>query len=194
MNEHKVVFTGSLGAGKTTAIASISEIPVINTDIQTSDFTKPVMRQIGAHSSTPSIEVANRSMTTVAMDYGEVNLELGKKLRLYGTPGQQRFDYMWKVLIHGAQGLVIFVDNAGTDPIGDLARYTDIFREYILTTHTVVAVTRMDLVPRPSIQVYHNYLHQLGIQLPVFSVDARSSESVANMVGHLVEMINGESC
>ncbi|WP_353571997.1 ATP/GTP-binding protein [Candidatus Albibeggiatoa sp. nov. BB20] len=191
MNEHKIVFTGSLGAGKTTAIASISEIPVINTDIQTSDFTKPVIHQI--EKQLPASSAIKHSITTVAMDYGEVNLESGKKLRLYGTPGQQRFDYMWKVLIQGAQGLVIFVDNAGTDPVGDLARYTDIFREYILNTKTVIAVTRMDLAPRPSMQVYQNYLHQLGIQLPVFAVDARSRESVANMVRHLVEMINGES-
>jgi small GTP-binding protein len=191
MNEHKIVFTGSLGAGKTTAIASISEVPVINTDIQTSDFNRPVMRQIEKHSV--SSAMTNPNITTVAMDYGEINLDSGKKLRLYGTPGQQRFDYMWKVLIQGAQGLVIFVDNAGTDPIGDLARYTDIFREYILNTQTVVAVTRMDLAPRPSMQVYQNYFQQLGIQLPVFAVDARSYESVANMLGHLVEMINGEN-
>lgn len=186
MNEHKIVFTGSLGAGKTTAIASISEIPVINTDIRTSDFSKPVTRQMTK--KTPPVII-----TTVAMDYGEVNLDSGKKLRLYGTPGQQRFDYMWKVLIHGAQGLVIFIDNAGADPIGDLARYTDIFREYILNTQTVIAVTKIDVMSRPSVQVYQNYLNQLGIQLPVFTVDARSSESVANMLGHLVEMINGEN-
>jgi len=191
MNDQKIVFTGSLGAGKTTAIASISEIPVINADIQTSDFTRPVMRQI-EKKALPN-NVTGRSMTTVAMDYGEVNLGSGKKLRLYGTPGQQRFDYMWKLLIQGAQGLVVFVDNAGVDPVGDLARYTDIFREYILTTQTVIAVTRMDLAPRPSMQVYQNYLHQLGIQLPVFAVDARSSESVVNMIRHLIEMINGEN-
>ncbi|MEK7990625.1 MAG: ATP/GTP-binding protein [Thiotrichaceae bacterium] len=191
MNDQKIVFTGSLGAGKTTAIASISEIPVINADIQTSDFTRPVMRQI-EKKALPN-NATGRSMTTVAMDYGEVNLGSGKKLRLYGTPGQQRFDYMWKLLIQGAQGLVIFVDNAGVDPVGDLARYTDIFREYILTTQTVIAVTRMDLAPRPSMQVYQNYLHQLGIQLPVFAVDARSSESVVNMIRHLIEMINGEN-
>ena len=191
MNEHKIVFTGSLGAGKTTAIASISEIPVINTDIKTSDFTKPVIRQVEKH--LPISSTVSCHITTVAMDYGEVGLELGKKLRLYGTPGQQRFDYMWKVLIQGAQGLVIFIDNAGTDPIGDLARYTDIFREYILNTHTVIAVTKVDIMSRPSVQAYHHYLQQLGIQLPVFTVDARSSESVANMVSHLVEMINGEN-
>ncbi len=194
MNEHKIVFTGSLGAGKTTAIASISEIPVINTNVHTTEFAKPVIHQVEkqVEKTLSQLTVINHHITTVAMDYGELSLETGKKLRFYGTPGQQRFDYMWKVLIQGAHGLVIFVDNAGKDPIGDLARYTDIFREYILQIHTIIAVTRMDLAPRPSTQVYRDYLKQLGIQIPVFTVDARSGESVANMVRHLVEMIHGE--
>lgn len=168
MNEHKIIFTGSSGAGKTTAIASISDIPVTSTYVRTLDFA-----QLGEG------ETLNRN--SVVMDYGESNLN-GKKLRFYGTPGQQRFDYMWKNLIQNAEGLVIFINNAGTDPIGDIARYTDIFREYILNTNTIIAITHIDLAPCPTVQIYQNYLYQLGTKLPICAIDARSRKNVVAML------------
>jgi hypothetical protein len=173
MREIKLVFTGSSGAGKTTAIAALSEIPVINTDVRASDLT---------HSK-------QKEKTTVAMDYGELTLEDGQKLRLYGTPGQQRFDYMWKILIKGALGLIILVDNAGSDPVGDLARYLDNFREFIKETGAVIGVTRMDIAAEPPLQTYYDYLQQQGIQLPILPVDARSHESVVMLIQALIAML-----
>lgn len=173
MSEIKIVFTGSIGAGKTSAITAISEVPVINKNVRTTDMTT----------------LSRRSTTTVAMDYGELTLDNGQKLRLYGTPGQQRFDYMWKILIKGALGLIILVDNAGSDPIGDLARYIGNFREFIKETSAVVGVTRMDISPEPELQVYHNYLQEQGIQLPLYAVDARSRQSIAMLIQALVTML-----
>lgn len=173
MNEIKLVFTGSMGAGKTTAIATISEIPVINTDVRATDLSNSQRKE----------------KTTVAMDYGELTLEDGQKLRLYGTPGQHRFDYMWKILIKGALGLIILVDNAGSDPIGDLARYIDNFREFINETGAVIGITRMDLAPEPHLQLYYDYLQEQGIQLPLLPVDARSRESVIMLIQTLIAML-----
>lgn len=173
MSEIKIVFTGSIGAGKTSAITAISEVPVINKNVRTTDMST----------------LSRRSTTTVAMDYGELTLDNGQKLRLYGTPGQQRFDYMWKILIKGALGLIILVDNAGPDPIGDLARYIGNFREFIKETSAVVGVTRMDISPEPELQVYHNYLQEQGIQLPLYAVDARSRQSIAMLIQALVTML-----
>ncbi len=173
MNEIKLVFTGSMGAGKTTAIAAISEIPVINTDVRATDLTTS----------------QKKSKTTVAMDYGELTLADGQKLRLYGTPGQQRFDYMWKILIKGALGLIILIDNSGSDPIGDLARYVDNFRGFINETTAVIGITRMDLSPEPELQRYHDYLNERSIQLPIFSVDARSPESIVMLIEALIAML-----
>jgi signal recognition particle receptor subunit beta len=173
MNEIKIVFTGSMGAGKTTAIASISEIPVINTDVTTTDLSASQRKE----------------KTTVAMDYGELTLADGQKLRLYGTPGQQRFDYMWKILTKGALGIIILIDNAGADPIGDLARYLDNFREFINDTSAVVGITRMDVTPEPRLQLYYDYLQQRGMQLPVCPIDARSRESVIQLVQALLAML-----
>ena len=69
--EHKILFAGPVGAGKTTAIASISDIPVVQTEAKATD------------------DVAMRKAnTTVAMDYGTLNLDGVAKIHLYGTPGQ----------------------------------------------------------------------------------------------------------
>lgn len=181
MSEIKLVFTGSAGAGKTTAISTISEIPVINTDVRSNDFTTHIIHQ--------NKEATRKDTITVAMDYGELTLDDGQKLRIYGTPGQQRFDYMWKILIKGALGLIILVDNAGTDPIGDLARYLDNFREFIKETSAVVGITRMDLAPEPDLQVYYDYMQSQGILLPIYSIDARSRESVVMLIQALVAML-----
>jgi hypothetical protein len=173
MTEIKLVFTGSVGAGKTTAIASLSEIPVINTDVRATDLTT----------------LQRKAKTTVALDYGELTLDDGQKLRLYGTPGQQRFDYMWKILIKGAIGLIILVDNSGPDPIGDLARYLDNFRGFINETSAVIGITRMDLSPEPDLQRYYDYLNEQSIQLPIFPVDPRSHHSVVMLIQALVAML-----
>lgn len=173
MSEIKIVFTGSMGAGKTTAIAAISEIPVISTDVRATD----------------SDVLQRKETTTVAMDYGELTLEDGQKLRLYGTPGQQRFEYMWKILTRGALGLVILIDNSGSDPIGELVRYIDNFREFIGETSAVIGISHMDTNPEPDLQSYYSYLQERGIELPVLPVDARSADSVVMLIQALLAML-----
>lgn len=187
-NEIKIVFTGSVGAGKTTAISNISEIPVINTDISTHDLSSTILHDVYANSSSQLLTPYQEAMT-VAMDYGELTLPDGQKLRLYGTPGQQRFDYMWKILIKGALGLIVLVDNAGSDPIGDMARYIDNFRDFIHQTSAVIGITKMDIAPQPNLSIYYQYLQEHHIQLPIFPVDARSKDSVVMLIQSLVAML-----
>ena len=76
MSNHKIIFTGPVGAGKTTAISSISDMPPLTTDEAASDMTRN-----------------RKSGTTVAMDYGVMNLQASERIHLYGTPGQERFDW-----------------------------------------------------------------------------------------------------
>jgi signal recognition particle receptor subunit beta len=103
MSQYKIIFTGPVGAGKTTAINSISDLPPVKTDAAASDMTK-----------------SKKSATTVAMDYGVMNLPGGEKLHLYGTPGQERFDFMWDILVTGGIGLVLLLDNTRADPFVDM--------------------------------------------------------------------------
>lgn len=172
MKEIKLVFTGSMGAGKTTAISAISEIPVINTDVRATDDARQ-----------------RKETTTVALDYGEMTLGDGQKLRLYGTPGQERFSFMWKILMEGALGVVILVDNAGEKPLDDLDLYIRHFRGLVEDNMIVVGVTRMDLAPEPELQVYHEYLMGKELFIPVFSVDVRDGEHVSMLIQSLVAML-----
>jgi signal recognition particle receptor subunit beta len=137
MKEIKLVFTGSMGAGKTTAISAISEIPVINTDVRT----------IGE-------DAERKKTTTAAMDYGELTLDDGNKLRLYGTPGQERFQYMWPILIKGALGLIILVDDSNSQSLKDLELFINYFRDHINKIPTVVGYLPERILDRVQIFKY----------------------------------------
>ncbi|MGC8697419.1 MAG: GTP-binding protein [Halothiobacillus sp.] len=169
MAQHKIIFTGPVGAGKTTAIQSLSDIPIITTDEAATDMT------------------ANRKpQTTVAMDYGLMKLGDGERVHLYGTPGQERFDFMWEILTEGGLGLVLMLDNTRERPFQDLAFYLKAFAPFIAETQLVVGITRMDESKTPSLPEYHAQLKQHGYKVPVFEVDARVKKDVAALVQALL--------
>lgn len=171
--EHKIIFAGPVGAGKTTAINSISDIPVVQTEAKATDDV--------------ALRKAN---TTVAMDYGTLNLEGGAKIHLYGTPGQERFSFMWDILALGGLGLVLLIDNARDDPLADLEFYLKAFNRFIDKSAVVIGVTRMDSKPRPGLYSFHTRLEQLGIKAPVFEVDARDRDDVKIMLLGLLAMLD----
>src|SRR5690606_33434332 len=121
---------------------------------------------------------ANKEETTVALDYGEVTLDTGEKLHLYGTPGQVRFEFMWKVLAQGALGVVVLMDNSRRDPLGDLKQYLEAFRALIPAGRVVVAIGRMDTHPQPSLDDYIDHLSAMGYFLPAMPADVRRREDV----------------
>lgn len=167
----KIVFAGPVGAGKTTAIASISDIEPVRTDERASDMTAD-----------------RKSNTTVAMDYGMLRLPGGEKVMLYGTPGQERFDFMWDILSDGGIGLVLLIDNTRPQPFDDMRFFLDAFREFIGRTQVVIGVTHSDETPMPSPAEYRDALHAHGIAqpVPVFEVDARSHADVSLLVQSLL--------
>ena len=159
--EHKIIFTGPVGAGKTTAIASISDIPVVKTEANATDEV-----------------MLRKSNTTVAMDYGSLNLGEGAKVHLYGTPGQERFSFMWDILTIGGVGLVLMLDNAREDPLADLEFFLDAFKPFIEKNAVVIGVARMDVSPRPGLYTFHKKLFELNMNVPIFEVDARERKDV----------------
>ncbi|WP_340124358.1 GTP-binding protein [Methylobacter svalbardensis] len=169
MSHYKIIFTGPVGAGKTTAIESISDTPPIKTDASASDMTK-----------------AKKASTTVAMDYGIMNLADGEKIHLYGTPGQERFDFMWDILTTGGIGLILLLDNTRADPFQDMKFFLDSFQKFIAETNVAIGVTQMDLSNKPTINDYHIQLQGMGIKPPVFSVDARVKNDVSILVQSLL--------
>jgi signal recognition particle receptor subunit beta len=169
MSQYKIIFTGPVGAGKTTAIESISDIPPIKTDASASDMTK-----------------TKKLSTTVAMDYGIMNLAGGEKIHIYGTPGQERFDFMWDILTTGGIGLILLLDNTRADPFQDMKFFLDSFQKFIAETNVAIGVTQMDLSNKPTINDYHIQLEGMGIKPPVFSVDARVKNDISLLVQSLL--------
>lgn len=164
MSEHKILFSGTTGAGKTTAIGAVSEIPPLSTDVRNTDTG------------------ISKEMTTVGLDYGELTLDGGDKLRLYGTPGQKRFDFMWKILSKGALGLIILIDNRRADPLADLDMYLQGFQQLIEDTACVVAVGRLDTHPTPDLEQFSSHLAMHGVLCPVLEVDVRDAPQVVRLL------------
>ena len=171
--DHKIIFTGPVGAGKTTAIASISDIEPIRTDEHASDMTQK-----------------RKSATTVAMDYGMIRLVPKEKVDLYGTPGQERFDFMWDILTKGGIGLVLLLDNTRPTPFEDMRFYIKAFKEFIDGTRLVIGVTQMDARATPTIDEYVRQLAELDVTAPIFEVDARQRADVSTLIEALLLQID----
>lgn len=171
--EHKIIFAGPVGAGKTTAIKAISDIEVVSTESNASDSVS-----------------RRKQTTTVAMDYGTLDAGNGQKVHLYGTPGQARFDFMWDIITIGGLGLVLLLDNAREDPLADLEFYLRSFDGFIRKNALVIGVTRMDLTARPGLSSFNSRLAQLGIKAPVFEVDAREPKDVATLLQAMLAMLD----
>ncbi len=173
--ERKIIFAGPVGAGKTTAIGAISDIPVVGTEgVATDDVA------------------LRKTRTTVAMDYGVLHLADGGKVHLYGAPGQDRFDFMWDILTVGGIGLVLMLDQARPDPLADLDHYLGAFGDFIRRTGDamVVGVSRMDLCPDATIAPIRARLIDQGLNVPVFEVDAREREDVRQLLLALLSQLD----
>ena len=105
MQSVKVVVTGPFNAGKTTFIKAVSEITVLSTERQVSDASGE-----------------GKGETTVAMDFGRITISDDVVLYLFGTPGQQRFSFMWETLSEGMLGFVVLVDALADDSITEASR------------------------------------------------------------------------
>lgn len=170
--EWGVLFMGPVGAGKTQAIQSISDIEVVNTDVQATDAT----RQLKTH-------------TTVSMDVGVLHLSGNDKLRLYGAPGQDRFDFMWDILLQQAKGVALILNHASADPLAEMAHYLQAISERVPASGLPLAigVTHTDQNPGVCLSMYENYLRQkkilfCGVMPPVIEVDARVASHVRSLL------------
>ncbi len=170
--EIKILITGPMGAGKTTALAAVSSVTPIKTEATNSDLAQ--------HSKTH---------TTVALDYGEVELAGGERLRLYGTPGQRRFNVMWQILAKGALGVVILIDMTRPDPIADLKDYYADFQSVIRESSCVIGVGRGSENSALSTADIAAACESLGSILPVFAVDVRQRNDVLLLLEALFSQI-----
>ena len=174
MPEIKIVITGAVGSGKTTAIAAISEVSVVSTDVVASDEVR-----------------MSKTNTTVCMDYGELTLDDGSRLLIYGTPGQERFSFMWDILARGALGFIILVNDQVSSALEDLDFYIRRFWPYIQESTMAIGVTHIedDLA---KMEKYYEYMRSIDLPYPIFPVDARRTEDVRLMIEAMASMIHCE--
>lgn len=168
MQRLKIVFSGPMGAGKTQAIASLSDIPVVSTEVMNTD-----------------LDTNAKLLTTVGMDYGELTMDGGSSIGLYGTPGQERFSFIWPILSQGALGIVILIDHSAPDSVADLAHYLKTFDD-IYDGRIVVGITQVDKKPEREFAIYRDWLSANGRNLPVFPVDMRKREDVLLLVESII--------
>lgn len=175
MSEYKILFTGTMGAGKTTAIGAVSETPPIVTDVHNSDSS------------------VAKERTTVGLDFGQFTLDNGDRIRLFGTPGQARFDFLWKILSKNALGLIILSDNSRPDPLADLAVYLEGFADELDTLPCAIGVGRLDTHPSPSIDDYADMLEKRSRIFPIIGVDVRRKDDVILLIDTLLAQLEAST-
>ena len=170
----KILIAGGFGAGKTTLVSSISEIRPLRTEEELSDRSVGVDDVAG---------VERKTTTTVAMDFGRISFRSDLVLYLFGTPGQERFWFMWDELAFGALGAVVLAD---TRRLADCFAAVDYFEQH--GTPFVVAVNCFDNAPRYASEDVRVAL-DLDPRLPIIMCDARSRESAKEVLITLIEHV-----
>jgi signal recognition particle receptor subunit beta len=170
----KIVVAGGFGVGKTTLVGAISEVRPLRTE--------ETLTSAGvSHDDVAGVE--DKTTTTVAMDFGRITLAGRRVLYLFGTPGQERFWFMWDDLSYGALGAVVLAD---TRRLADSFASIDYFEKRRLPF--VVAINCFDGAQRYDPAEVRDAL-DLGPRVPVVLCDARQAESAKNVLITLVELV-----
>jgi signal recognition particle receptor subunit beta len=159
----KVVVTGPFSAGKTTLIRTISEITVLSTERGITDKTR-----------------SRKAETTVAMDFGRITIDRDLVLYLFGTPGQERFDFMWEILGEGMIGYLLLVDAERDDSIAEAAGIQEAFRRMARVPY-VVALNRASAADHELVERVREAL-QVPNDVAIMACDATDKESVKNVL------------
>ncbi|MEJ3653142.1 ATP/GTP-binding protein [Actinomycetes bacterium KLBMP 9759] len=174
----KIIIAGGFGAGKTTMVGSVSEIPPLTTEEVLTEASAGVDDLSG---------VERKSTTTVALDFGRIRISQRHVLYLFGTPGQTRFWFMWNDLARGAIGSIVLLDTRRLDA-GFPA--IDFFERRAIPF--IVVVNCFDNAPRYTVDEVRAAL-AISERVPIMLGDARDRESsklaLVRLVRHAIAML-----
>jgi signal recognition particle receptor subunit beta len=174
----KIVVAGNFGVGKTTYVGAVSDIKPLTTE---------AMMTMASNNVDDIARVPLKTTTTVAMDFGRVELEDDLLLYLFGTPGQERFWFMWDNLVRGALGAVVLVD---TRRLEDSFTSIDFFDNRQIPY--AVVVNKFDGMLHHSIESVRKAM-ALDPAIPIVSCDARVRSEVKQTLLTMLEYVISQS-
>ena len=177
-----MVISGGFGVGKTTFVSAVSEIAPLRTEAKMTSAASEV---------DDATFVKQKTSTTVAMDFGKITVDEGLVLYVFGTPGQDRFGFMWEDITAGALGALILVDTRRLD---ECFNAIDFFEQR--NVPFVIGLNQFDGAPSHSIEDIREAL-DLDPSNPIVRTDARDSDiaidTLVQLLSHILTTLSNRS-
>ncbi len=171
----KIIVTGSFNSGKTEFIKQVSEIDPVTTDKKVSEKE---LREI-------------KALTTVAMDFGRLTVDKDIVLHIYATPGQERFKFVYPILLKNALALIILADITDKNSIKAVNEfYRDFYK--LKKLPTVVALTKVDLPNAVPDSEINELLSDIPESIPILKINATDKEDVKKTLLFALQQLEDE--